>query len=347
MSPGIVLVGSGSIARTHARAIQASEKTHLVGVTGGSRAGPFAESFGCRHYSALEEALADEAVSVIDICGPSGSRLEPTEAAAAAGKHVLVEKPIEVTLERADRMIGACRQSGVKLGVIFQSRFKEIYDVLRGWLAEGKFGRLILGDAYIKWHRPQTYYDSGGWRGTWELDGGGALMNQGIHTIDLLRWLMGDVDVVYGMAGALARDIEVEDTAVAVVRFANGALGVIEGTTASFPGSPRRLELRGDKGTAVVVDDRLETVEFENMSRGDEDLAARLGQGIATGSAATPEVANFRWHQLQIEDFADAIRHDREPRVTGADARQTLELVLAVYESSRTGRPVQLPMTVS
>lgn len=344
MSLGIVLVGSGSIAETHARAIQASDKTRLVGVTGGSGASTFANSFGCRHFATLEEALADADVAAIDHCGPSGTRVEATEAAAAAGRHVLVEKPIEVTLERADRMIDACRRGGVKLGVVFQSRFKDVYTTLHRWIDEGKLGRPVLGDAYVKWFRSQDYYDSGGWRGTWASDGGGALMNQSIHTIDLLRWLMGDVTSVYGVTDTLARKIEVEDTAAAVVRFASGALGVIEGTTSSYPGSPRRLEIRGDKGTVVVVDDRLETVEFEDMTDADRELAARFGEAAASGSASTHKVADFSWHGRQIEDFADAVHHDREPFVTGEEGRRTLELVLAIYESSRQGRSVRFPL---
>ena len=342
---GFLLVGSGSIARTHASALVASDRTRLVGVTGGSRAETFAAEFRCRHFPSLELALADADVAVVDICGPSGARLAVAEAAAAAGRHVLVEKPIEVTLERADRMIGACDRHGVQLGVIFQSRFKEVYAVVKRWRDRGRFGRLTLGDAYIKWHRPQDYYDSGGWRGTWELDGGGALMNQGIHTIDLLRWLMGEVHSVCGVTATLAREIEVEDTAAAVVRFKSGALGVIEGTTSSFPGSARRLELRGDKGTVVVEDDRLLEAAFQDEDPGDAEVLARFGTASATGSSADPRVADYRPHQMQIEDFARAVQGEGEPAVTGVDARRTLELVLGVYAASRTGRTIPFPLT--
>ena len=239
MSLGFAIVGTGMISEFHARALAEVRGAKFVACYDRAvkRAKQFGKEHGCTVYNSLEELLKDERVDAVSIATPSGAHLEPAVAAAKAGKHVIVEKPLEVTLKRCDRIIAACEKHGVKLATIFPSRFHDSSIKMKRAIEAGRFGRMTLGDAYIKWYRTQEYYDSGAWRGTWALDGGGALMNQAIHTVDLLSWMMGPVAEVQAHTATLAhKRIEVEDVATATLRFANGALGVIEASTAIYPG---------------------------------------------------------------------------------------------------------------
>ena len=237
---GFGIIGCGIIAEFHTRAIREIEGARVVAtfdVVPG-RAAKIAKlaGEGCRVYDDMDRMLADPRVDVICVCTPSGAHRDPSIAAANAGKHVVVEKPLEITLPRCDAIIGASDANGVRLCAIFPSRFSAANVALKQAIEAGRFGRLTLGDTYVKWWRTQEYYDSSGWRGTWQLDGGGALMNQAIHNVDLIQWLMGDVKSIQAMTGRLAHErIEVEDTAVATLRFKNGALGVIEATTSAYP----------------------------------------------------------------------------------------------------------------
>ena len=221
------IIGLGMIAEFHARAIQAMKGGTLVAAASRSakKARAFAAKFGLQGHGSYRELLGRDDIDIVTICTPSGTHLEVAAAAAKTGKHILCEKPIEVTLARTDRLIAVCRKHRVKLAGIFQSRFSPVYQEIKKAVQEKRFGRLTLGSAYIKWYRPQSYYDSGAWRGTQRLDGGGCLMNQGIHTIDLLQWFMGEVVEVKGFSACLThKRIEVEDTAAAAVRFKSGAL---------------------------------------------------------------------------------------------------------------------------
>jgi UDP-N-acetyl-2-amino-2-deoxyglucuronate dehydrogenase len=243
MPIGFGIIGCGMIANFHAKAIADLRGAKLVACHDAvpAAAERLAAATGCRAYSDLDAMLADPGVRAVTIGTPSGAHLDPAVAAAKAGKHVIVEKPLEITLRRCDRIIDACRESGVVLSTIFPSRFHDASQELRKAVDHGRFGRLTMGDAIVKWHRTQAYYDSGAWRGTWELDGGGALMNQAIHSVDLLTWLMGPVVEVRAKTALLAHErIAVEDVAVATLEFANGALGVIEASTAAFPGYLKR-----------------------------------------------------------------------------------------------------------
>ena len=238
-----------------------------------------AETTGCKAYHQLDDLLADPAVQVVTIGTPSGAHMEPALAAARAGKHVIVEKPLEITLCRCDQIIEECRKAGVVLSTIFPSRFHDSSQELKRAVEDGRFGRLTLGDAFVKWYRSQAYYDSGAWRGTWELDGGGALMNQAIHSVDLLTWLMGPVVEVRAKTALLAHErIAVEDVALATVEFANGALGVIEASTAVYPGYLKRIEIHGNAGSAVVEEEDLTKWDFEVKKPRDEAIFARHGQ---------------------------------------------------------------------
>ncbi len=349
-SVGFGIVGTGMISHFHAKAIQGIPGAYVAACfnQNPAKAEAFAQEYQCRAYQTLDDMLADSTVQIVNICTPSGAHLEPALAAAAAGKHVVVEKPLEITLERCDAIIEACKKAGVKLCTIFPSRFSPANIALKDAIAAGRFGRLTLGDSYVKWWRTQEYYDGGGWRGTWALDGGGAYMNQAIHNVDLLYWLMGDVAEVCGFTGTLAHErIEVEDVGVACLKFRNGAIGVLEATTAAWPGLLKKTEIHGNRGTVIVEQDSILKWEFADPQPGDEETRQRLGAGSATsGGAADPKAISFTGHQLQLQDFIEAIRDGRTPRVDGAEGRKSVEIILAIYQAARTGTSVPLPQHV-
>ena len=297
----------------------------------------------CRVYDDMDRMLADPRVDVICVCTPSGAHRDPSVAAANAGKHVVVEKPLEITLPRCDAIIGASDANGVRLCAIFPSRFSAANVALKQAIDAGRFGRLTLGDTYVKWWRTQEYYDSSGWRGTWQLDGGGALMNQAIHNVDLIQWLMGDVESIQAMTGRLAHErIEVEDTAVATLRFKNGALGVIEATTSAYPGLLKRTEVHGDRGSARVEQDDITLWDFAEKLSGDEERVSR--KEALSGGATDPKDISHAGHREQLTDFLHAIDSGGSPRVDGRDGRKAVEIIRAIYRSAKTGQPVKLPL---
>ena len=264
---------------------------------------------GCEVFGDLDALLAAPGLDVVCICTPSGAHMEPAVRAAAAGKHVVVEKPLEITLARCDAIIDACDRAGVRLCTIFPSRFTAANLRLKEAIALGRFGRLTLGDTHVKWWRTQEYYDSGGWRGTWQLDGGGALMNQAIHNVDLLYWLMGDVESITAHTATLAHArIEVEDTAVASLRFRNGALGVIEAATSAYPGLLKRTEIHGDRGSARVEQDDITLWEFQEKVPSDNEVyAAMAAQSGFKAGASDPRGITHVGHRDQLIDFLEAI----------------------------------------
>jgi len=348
MTTGFAVVGCGMIAGFHARAIKEIAGARLVGGYSSrfESAEKFAGEFGGKAYRTFEELLGDPEIHVVNVCTPSGAHLDPAVAAAKAGKHVVVEKPLEITLKRCDAIIDACEAAGVNLITIFPSRFGEANLALKAAIEAGRFGRLTLGDTYVKWWRTQEYYDGGGWRGTWALDGGGAYMNQAIHNVDLLYWLMGDVAEVAAVTATLAHErIEVEDVGVAAVRFANGAVGTIAATTAAFPGLLKRTEIHGDQGSAIIEQDSIKLWQFAKADADDAGLLGRLGEASAThGGAGDPKAISHLGHRLQLEDLIRAIETGGRPLVDGRQGRKSVEIILAIYESSRTGRRVTLPL---
>ncbi|MEZ6076738.1 MAG: Gfo/Idh/MocA family oxidoreductase [Pirellulaceae bacterium] len=241
-------------------------------------------------------------------------------------------------------MIDACETAGVKLATIFPSRFHRSSQLMKQAVEQGRFGKLALGDAYVKWYRTQEYYDSGAWRGTWELDGGGALMNQAIHSVDLLLWLMGPVVDVMAHTATLAHErIEVEDVATATLRFANGALGTIEATTAGFPGSLKKIELTGSRGTAILEEEDIIKWEFADPTEDDARLRAEMqGRTKTGGGAGDPAAIGHHAHSLLFRDFLEAIEQDRPPCIDGREGMRSVELILAIYESAKTGQRVEL-----
>ncbi|HAN96355.1 MAG TPA: oxidoreductase [Planctomycetaceae bacterium] len=349
MAIGFGIIGCGMISKFHARAIADVRGAKLVACF--NRTLPAAErlaaEFGGSAHDDLERFLATPGLDVVTIATPSGAHLEPALAAAAAGKHVIVEKPLEITLKRCDAMIDACRRAGVLLATIFPSRFHRAARLLKEAVEQERFGRLTLGDAYVKWYRSQQYYDSGAWRGTWDLDGGGALMNQAIHSVDLLTWIMGPVTEIAAFTGTLAHErIEVEDTAVATLRFANGALGTIEATTAAFPGSLKRIEIHGDGGSAVLQEEDLTLWEFARPRASDRKIReAMAGRTTTGGGAADPKAIGHHGHAALFKEVVGAIRGGNPLTCDGNEGRRAVEIILGLYKAAETGRRVSFPLT--
>jgi UDP-N-acetyl-2-amino-2-deoxyglucuronate dehydrogenase len=344
---GIAIVGCGMISEFQARAIQALPDARLTGFYNRTPAPARrrSEQFGAPVFESLEDLLVAQDVDAVSICTPSGAHLEPALAAFRARKHVMIEKPLEVTLERVDELLRAADAAGVVIGAIFPRRFQDASRALKLAIDHGRFGRIVLADAHIKWFRSQEYYDGGGWRGTWKLDGGGALMNQGIHGIDLLQWLLGGVEQVSAFTATLAHErIEVEDTAAVAVRFRNGALGTIEGTTGSWPGTKIRLEVHGSLGSVVLEDEVITHWRFDPELPGDADVRLRLGprEGLSAGGSTDPKAISFEGHRRQFDDFVRAIRTGTRPACSGADARAAVALITAIYRSAREGRPARV-----
>lgn len=342
------IIGLGLIAKFHAKAIADIPGAKLAACYSRSleKADAFGQKFGCQAYDNLDALLADPDVKIVTICTPSGAHLEPTLAAVRAGKHVIVEKPLEITLARCDEIIRAAEQAGVIVSTIFPSRFHESSRLLKQAVEQQRFGRITLGDAYVKWYRTQQYYDGGAWRGTWHLDGGGALMNQAIHSVDLLLWLMGPAVEVTAHTATLAHErIEVEDAAVATVKFANGALGIIEASTAAFPGELKRIEISGSQGTAVLREEDIITWKFAEQTADDDALLARMANKTQSGGgAADPAAIGHHGHRLQFENVLQAIQTGGSPLIDAAEGRRSVELILAIYQSAASGQSVQLPL---
>ena len=339
---GFGIVGAGNIAHVHARAIAAISNARLVGVWSktAANAGRFAQEHQCTAYASFEDMLAVPTIDIVCICTPSGLHMEAALKSIDAGKHCLIEKPLEVTLERCDRIIVAAEKAGVKVAVVFPSRFYDESMCIKRAVDENKFGSLALGSAYIKWSRTEAYYQSSEWRATWQYDGGGALMNQGIHSVDLLQWYMGPVESVQAfVANIRHKQLEVEDTLTAAIRFDDGALGTIECSTAVYPGSLKRIEILGTEGTAILEESALVKWEFRNgQARPVLDNANKKMQG----GVSDPTDISFAGHQLQIEDLLRSLELGTRPLVDGSEGRKSVEIVLAIYESAKTGRLVRL-----
>jgi len=341
MSPSknlkFAIVGAGAVASHHLSALAqvSGAGVRTIVRRNAEKAREMAERFHVNWTTRYEDILKDPEIDVIDITLPSGLHADFGIRAAQAGKHVVVEKPIDVSLEKADALIEACERAGVTLAVISQNRFTDdmlkLYEILKA----GQLGQLIEGDAFVKWYRPQSYYDSGIWRGTWNLDGGGAFMNQGIHFVDLLLSVMGPVAEVSAKTKTVAHKIEVEDLGVTMLEFKSGALGVIQASTAMYPGLPARLDIHGTRGTAVFEGSSLSFLHIEGQS-------PFLRERVDKGGAAAPMAISVTPFVREFEDIVSAICDHRQPKVNGQEARRALQVVLAIYESSRTGRPIRL-----
>jgi predicted dehydrogenase len=346
---GFAIVGCGLIARFHARALADVPGTRVAALVSrrleSARKLAAEAGLSCECSTDLGAVLARPDVQAVIVTTPSGAHREPAVAAARAGKHVVVEKPLEITTERCDRIIDECDRHGVLLGVIFPSRFGDANRALKAAAESGRFGRLTLGETACKWWRPQSYYDEGGWKGTKALDGGGALMNQAVHNVDLLQWLMGPVAAVAAFTATLAHErIEVEDTAVACLRFAGGALGVIQAATSAWPGLPKTVAVHGDRGTVVVEQEDVLQWEFEPETDADRQVRQRFARKVgASGGASNPAAISHEGHARQLADFVRALRTGTPPLVDGREGRKAVAIIEAVYRSAATGRAVELP----
>ncbi|MEM7397201.1 MAG: Gfo/Idh/MocA family oxidoreductase, partial [Verrucomicrobiota bacterium] len=338
------VIGAGMIGNFHARALEEMNSGKLVAVCDVSdeRAKAYGEQHGCAAYTDIEEFLAHDGLDVVTIGTPSGLHLDPVKKAAAAKKHIICEKPLEVNIEKADELIAACEENGVVLSGVFPRRFQPAVVLLKETIESGRFGQITMANAYIKWFRTQEYYDSGGWRGTWDLDGGGALMNQSIHTVDRLLHFMGDVTSVCAFAKRAAHErIEVEDITVAILEFKSGALGTIEATTNCFSqtGHPAEVHICGNEGSVFLKDNNFSVWDFKDETEEDDRIRADYGvQAGAEGvGAADPTAIDFEGHMKNFEDAVKAIRGEGEPMVGGREARRSIELIQAVYQSAQSG----------
>jgi predicted dehydrogenase len=349
------ILGCGVIGPHHARAIAGLEDAELVAVADvvPELAEGLAGEYGCSSHHGLGEMLSETELDAVCVCTPSGMHAGDAIVALEAGKHVVIEKPVDVTLEAADRLLGVQRETGRKVAVVSQHRFDAAAQAVHRAIATEMFGRLTAGSAEVRWWRSQSYYDSGGWRGTWELDGGGVLINQAIHSIDLLQWLMGHVVEVHAYTGLLAHQrIEVEDTAAAIVEFEGGALGTILATTAAYPGLTARIAVHGDRGSAVIDDDELVYFHAAGMGPGAEaygggenqaeQVMEQYGGGFAGSGAGSDPGSLSMAHRDQIADFVRAVKEDREPSINVEEGRKPLAIIAGIYESVRTGGPVRI-----
>ncbi len=348
MSYGFGIVGLGLIADFHAKAIQAISggRSSLVACCSRSaeKAQGFSKKYACTGYTDIVKFLAHPGLDIVSLCTPSGAHLEHSLAAAKAGKHVIVEKPLEITPERCDKIIASCEKAKVSLAGVFQSRFSEAAGIVKKAVDQGRFGTLVLGDAYVKWFRSQEYYDDGGWHGTQSLDGGGALINQSIHAVDLLQWFMGPVESVQAFTGTIGHErIEVEDNAVAALRFRNGAFGVIEGSTSVYPGFLKRIEISGTKGSVILEEETLKAWDFAEGLPEDEEIREKFGAGAETGGgAADPAAISFEGHRRQFEEFITSLEQGRSPLVDGREAKKAVQIIQAIYASAKKGTLVRL-----
>ena len=324
--------GGGNITETHIRAAAAAglKLAAIYGMNSTKVAG-LVQKYGGVAYSDFDRFLSHKPMDVVMLGSPSALHSDEGIAAARSGLHMLTEKPIDVTVKRADALIKAAHTAGVKLGVFFQDRLKP--DILRAkeWINLGTLGRPILVEAAVKWYRPREYYSGSKWRGTLALDGGGALMNQGIHTVDLLIYLLGDITRVQSVTKTALHHIESEDTCIATLEFANGAIGVLHATTAAFPGYPRRVEITGTEGTLRIEQDRITCLDLRNPS----SLAEQIEPADQNTSASSPVVSDIRGHQRIIEDFVQAIETGREPVCDGEEGRRSVAVVEAIYHAAR------------
>ncbi len=339
------IVGCGSVANIHARALSELESASLEVVY--SRSMDNAKSLGDEmNVDATDDwknLTSRDALDVLSICTPSGTHLDYGRRAAGDGFHVVVEKPIEVTLERGRKLIEVCEERNRHLSVIFQNRFLPDVKEMKQSIASGEIGTVHLADAYIKWYRDQEYYDDDPWKGSLDLDGGGALINQSIHTIDLLQWLAGDVETVYGKTGTFTHEgIEAEDTGVAVLTFEDGGLGVIEGATSVFPAQDRRLEIHGSKGTAVLEDEDFTLLTGEDEEPADDVEREEEETEEGTGAASPFSGFSIQPHLEQYRDVTDAIQNDRPAAVSGEEALDSLAIIRGIYRSAEKNRPVRV-----
>jgi len=330
------IIGTGLIADIHAQAIQSLGNANLAGVCSSdlANANTFAKKYNCKAFANYAEMLESSEIDIVTIATPSGNHMEPALEAAKRGKHVLCEKPMEISLERIDKMIAAHKNAGTYLGGIFNYRYNDSVTILKKAIVEGRFGNISYASVHVPWWRSDQYYKSK-WRGTWALDGGGALMNQSIHMIDLLQYLAGPIDSLSAYIATRGHDIEVEDTATAIVKFKNKFLGGIYGSTASFPGQFRRIEITGTRGTAILVENAFTVWQFADQTDEDSQILNRFKEIQGGGGVSDPSAISYQSHQKNISAFIKSIESGTPFEIDGNEARKAVEIVLAIYASAR------------
>jgi UDP-N-acetyl-2-amino-2-deoxyglucuronate dehydrogenase len=339
---GFGFIGAGAIAQFHARSVAASQGGRGIGVVSRTRA--TAEKFAAEHglgFASDDVAalLKQPGLDAVCITTPSALHLQPALAAIRAGKHLMIEKPLDSTVEGTDLILREAQRHGVRVGSIFQARFGDAARQIKSALDTGRFGRMVLASCYVKWFRSAEYYT--GWKGRLAEDGGGVIINQAIHGIDLLQWFVGMPVEVFAWATQRVHAIESEDTCVAALKFGSGAFGSIEGTTATWPGWSRRIEICGENGSAVLEDDDIARWDFRDARPEDEKIRAMRESAQMGSGAAAPMNIKIEGHQRQIQDFIDGIRAKRPFFIEGVEARKAVALVRAIYDSAATGRPVR------
>jgi predicted dehydrogenase len=341
---GFAIIGTGNIGRLHARSIQSIPEASLIVVYDQQLANAMkiGHELSIPVATSLNEIIDNSAVDVVSICTPSGTHAEFALPLAQKRKHLLVEKPLDIKLKRIDEMIEATQTAGVIMTGVLPSRFREGIQKTYQAVQKRRLGRLVLLAGSIKWFRPDEYYQ-GSWRGTWELDGGGALMNQSIHTIDLIQWLGGPIDTIYGKTATLRHQIQTEDTGSALIEFKNGALGVIQGATSCWLGDPARIEIHGTEGTIVLEEGRIVRWDLKNGTIDEQKEMLSLEKD-SFGGSRDPMGISPELHRRQMVDLIEAIHFNRPPLVTGTEARKAVEIILAIYQSSQTGTKIQLPL---
>jgi UDP-N-acetyl-2-amino-2-deoxyglucuronate dehydrogenase len=332
MTIRVGLIGGGNISATHARAANAIPGVSVAAIygTNQTKVARLSQEYAAQPYTDFEAFLNYRPLDLVAIGSPSGLHAIQGIAAAKRGLHVLTEKPIDISTQRADELIAAAESSGVKLGVMFQDRCKPDIRRMKQWIADGVLGKVLLADARVKWYRPPEYYSDSKWRGTLALDGGGALINQAVHTVDLLLWMLGDVVDVQSSTANLQHKIEAEDTALAMLKFKSGASALLQATTAAFPGYPRRLEVTGTEGTIILEQDRVIAVDLKSPREG--VTASRSTEDLE--DTASPVVTDFQGHQAVFEDFIRAIREDGTPMCDGREARRSVALIEEIYRAA-------------
>ena len=342
---GIGIVGLGVISEIHIEALTRIEKAEITAVCTRDRdkAEATAEKLGCSWYTDYRQLADDPAVDAVVLCTPSGSRLTMVEYIAAAGKHIISEKPLEVTPERIKRMLKVCSDNDVFIASIFHKRYHPVYKWIKESIDNGLFGDIVTTDIMMKWFRPPEYYSNSSWRGTMALDGGGALMNQCVHFIDMVQWFNGGVKSVFARtAKVMHKEIEAEDTAVAVVEYKNSAFGIIEATTCSYPGFSTLITVNGTRGGVICENEDIREIKLMDGAEKKIRLPGKETAGEHGGDAMTNVKKDFSLHLYQLSEIVDAILAGEQPPVAGSEALKAVEIIASMYESAEKGLPVNL-----
>ena len=336
---GIAIVGCGSVSKVHLAALGQIPEARVCGVWSRSpeTTKRCAAEYRVRAYESFQAVCDDPEVKIITLCTPPGFHVDQGLQAVAAGKHLIIETPLDVNYDKGKKLVAACREKGLKLALIYQNRYTKAAQQVKAAIDQGLLGKLILGDAYVKWYRSPEYYASADWRGSWEIEGGGSLITQAIHSIDLLQWFMGKVKSVSGTIKIATHQIQTEDLGAAVLEFENGALGVIESSTAIVPGFKERLEIHGQKGTIILEGGNIKEWKVEGCNEADYVQPEKVSYGRTDSPAIS-----FVNHQAQLAEIIRNISNGKEPEVNGEEGLKSLEIVLGIYQSSQKGQKVYL-----